>query len=413
MTPPPSTDRILLAALLLPGPRGEAVRDAAVVVRDGLVADAGPREEVLARADDRAPVLDFATRTLLPGLVDSHVHLVFDASPEPVAALRAADDHSVLLAAAGRARALLDAGVTTVRDLGDRSFLTLALRDAVADGTLAGPRILTAGPPLTITGGHCWFLGGEADGEDGVRRAARARLRAGTDWIKVMATGGTFTPGGPPPWRSQYGLPELTAAADEAHRFGRRAAAHVHGTAGIEDAVAAGFDTLEHCSFSTGAGVATDRDAARRLADRLAERDIAVCPTLSGGLRDKLPDLGEELVWRVLDQVGLLHRHGVRVIAGTDAGMPGSDFGRFAEGLEWFAEAGLSTAEVLESATVGAAHALGLADRTGRIAPGLDADLLVVDDDPRTSLHTLRRPHAVFARGRLHVPHDSAEGSLR
>ncbi|MFE7675755.1 amidohydrolase family protein [Streptomyces albidoflavus] len=349
----------------------------------------------------------------MPGFIDAHAHLVFDASPEPVAALRAADDRSVLLAMAGRAGALLDAGVTTVRDLGDRSYLSLALRDAVADGTLAGPRILTAGPPLTITGGHCWFLGGEADGEEEVRRAARARLRAGTDWIKVMATGGTFTPGGPPPWRSQYGLPELTAAAEEAHRFGRRAAAHVHGTAGIEDAVAAGFDTLEHCSFSTGAGVATDRDAARRLADRLAARDTAVCPTLSGGLRDKLPDLGEELVQRVLDQIGLLHRHRVRVIAGTDAGMPGSGFGRFAEGLDWFAEAGLSTAEVLESATTGAAHALGLADRTGRIAPGLDADLLVVDDDPRTSPATLRTPHAVFARGLLHRPHDSVEGSLR
>ncbi|MGW5390631.1 amidohydrolase family protein [Streptomyces koyangensis] len=413
MTTPPATDRVLLAALLLPGPRGEAVPDAAVVVRDGLIADAGPREQVLARTDPRTPVLDLAGRTLLPGFIDAHAHLVFDASPEPVAALRAADDRSVLLAMAGRARALLDAGVTTVRDLGDRSYLSLALRDAVADSTLAGPRILTAGPPLTITGGHCWFLGGEADGEEEVRRAARARLRAGTDWIKVMATGGTFTPGGPPPWRSQYGLPELTAAAEEAHRFGRRAAAHVHGTAGIEDAVAAGFDTLEHCSFSTGAGVATDRDAARRLADRLAARDTAVCPTLSGGLRDKLPDLGEGLVQRVLDQIGLLHRHGVRVIAGTDAGMPGSGFGRFAEGLDWFAEAGLSTAEVLESATTGAAHALGLADRTGRIAPGLDADLLVVDDDPRTSPATLRTPHAVFARGRLHRPHDSVEGSLR
>ncbi|MEU4173862.1 amidohydrolase family protein [Streptomyces sp. NPDC026589] len=403
MTPPPGAARLYTAALLLTEPGAEPVRNGAVLVRDGVVAAAGPAARLRAEAGAGVPVREFPGGTLLPGLIDTHVHLVFDAGPDPVAALRAADDRTLLLAMAGRARRLLDAGVTTARDLGDRGQLGAVLRDAVERGTVPGPRLLTSGSPVTVSGGHCWYLGGQADSEGEIRRVVRENFAAGAAWVKIMASGGTFTPTGPPPHSSQFSRAELAAAVSEARRFGRRVAVHAHGTQAIEDAVAVGVDTLEHCSFATLEGPATDPES-ERLLPALAEAGVAVCPTLSGALYDTAADHGEEVIDRVLDLVARTHRHGVPLIAGTDAGMPGSRFDRFGEGVEWFAHAGLSTVEALRTATVNAADALGLTHRTGRLLPGLDADLLVVDGDPRADLRVLRRPRLVVAQGRPHVP---------
>ncbi|MFE6026739.1 amidohydrolase family protein [Streptomyces niveus] len=404
MTEDLSGARVYTAGLLLPEPGGATVPDGAVLVRDGVIATAGPAREVCAAAGDDVPVTAFPDSTLLPGLIDTHVHLVFDASPDPVSALRAADDRTLLLAMARRAGQLLDSGVTTARDLGDRGQLGAVLREAVAARVVPGPRLLTSGAPLTVTGGHCWYLGGQADSEQEIRRVVRANLAAGASWVKVMASGGTFTPGGPPPWSSQFSRSELAVAVAEARRFGRRVAVHAHGTQAVEDALSVGVDTLEHCSFATSEGAATDPRAAE-LAPLLARSGTAVCPTLSGALYDaRQGSAMKKVVDRVLELVLRLHRQGVSLIAGTDAGMPGSRFDRFGEGLEWFGHAGLSTTAVLETATVNAAAALGLSDRTGRIAPGLDADLLVVDGDPHTDLSVLRRPRFVVAQGRPHLP---------
>jgi imidazolonepropionase-like amidohydrolase len=202
---------------------------------------------------DGAQVINLPGATILPGLVDAHVHLVFDASDDPIGRLTGRDDAAVFAAAAAAARRAAQGGVTTVRDLGDRGFLVLGLRDAArTDQTL--PHILAAGPPITTPGGHCHFLGASAAGADGVRAAIRERADRGADVIKIMASGGNMTPGSRPEL-AQYTRDELRAAVTEAHRHGLAITAHAHGTSAITDAVAAGMDGLEHVSFMTADGV--------------------------------------------------------------------------------------------------------------------------------------------------------------
>jgi imidazolonepropionase-like amidohydrolase len=212
-------------------------------------------------------LVDLGEATLLPGPVDSHTHLVLDASNDPVGHLADVDDNQLLEQCRARARAALTAGITTLRDLGDRRFVTLRLRQELAAHPERGPQLLVSGPPVTTPGGHCWFLGGEAAGVHGVRAAVRALAARGVDVVKVMVTGGNLTPGSVQ-WRSQYGPAELGAAVEEAHRAGLAVTGHAHGVQGIAEAVAAGFDGIEHGAFLTADGVRQDPAVVGQLAVR-------------------------------------------------------------------------------------------------------------------------------------------------
>ncbi|WP_067456456.1 amidohydrolase family protein [Actinomadura macra] len=404
------TERILTAAEVLTGTAGEVIPDGAVLLRDGLIEDVGPAPDVIGRAPAGTPRASFPGARILPGLIDVHVHLVFDGGDDPVAALAALDDGALALDMAGRARRLLDAGVTTVRDLGDRGGLAARLRDAIAAGTVPGPRILTAGAPITVTGGHCSFLGGQADGAEQVRALVRRQAADGVDLIKVMVTGGHLTPDGPSSWDLQYTVEEVGAAVEEAHRFGLRVAAHVHSREGVEVAVAAGAHTLEHCTLLTEAGPAAGPDADEKLIRTIAEKGIFVCPTFHGGMGALEARFGADVLRPWLEIRRHQHEQGVRLIAGTDAGVTGVGVEEYAEGLRWLGRAGLPADAVIAMATSVAADALDLGGRTGRLRPGLDADLVVVDGDPRADLSVLRHPRLVVTRGRFHLPR--AEGSL-
>ncbi|HUY44257.1 MAG TPA: amidohydrolase family protein [Streptosporangiaceae bacterium] len=259
------------------------------------------------------------------------------------------------------ARELLRAGVTTARDLGARSFLDVAVRDAIARGIADGPRLVTAARPLTPTGG--------------------------------------FMTDGSAPWFAQFSLAELTTVVAESHRLGKRVAAHAHGREGIARAVAARVDSIEHCSFAGQDGkFGSDFDPA--LADEIAAAGIYVCPTMNVHaltMRDRFGDALEKVITA-------LHSRGVQLIAGTDAGIDNCPHGGYACGLEALAAAGLPPAEVLDAATLRAARALGVDDRTGSIAPGKDADIVAVRGDPLRDISALRRVELVVARGTQHVP---------
>jgi imidazolonepropionase-like amidohydrolase len=189
-------------------------------------------------------VLDLgADICVLPGLIDAHVHLAFDASSDVVSMINTVDDGQLLAQMAQAARRALQAGITTVRDLGDRNFLTLKLREQLCGWGDSGPEIIASGPPITTLGGHCHFLGGVAEGPWELRAAVRERAQRGCEVVKVMASGGHLTAGSSP-YQSQYELADLRLIVAEAHRLGLRTAAHVHCPQSIADAVAAGFDTL-------------------------------------------------------------------------------------------------------------------------------------------------------------------------
>jgi imidazolonepropionase-like amidohydrolase len=356
-----------------------------------------------------AALVDLGEATLLPGLIDSHTHLVLDASNDPVGHLAGVEDDALLEQCRARARAALAAGVTTLRDLGDRQFATLRLRQELAAHPAQGPQLLVSGPPVTTPGGHCWFLGGEAAGVDGVRAAVRALAARGVDVVKVMVTGGNLTPGSVA-WRSQYGPAELRAATEEAHRAGLAVTGHAHGAQGIAEAVAAGFDGIEHGVFLTAEGVQQDP----AVVDQLAAWGVVVSVTAAQNQPPGQPPPGmepgsdlarrfEEIAKQLKAMVaGLLRLRaaGVPLTISSDAGIgphKPHDVLPWAPGLA--RGVGFSGAEALRAVTSAAADACRVGDRKGRIAPGYDADLLAIAGDPLTDASTVRKVVAVFRAG--------------
>lgn len=377
------TEQLLITAgHMLLTPDAPQVDDAAVLIDGPVIVAAGSRATVQAQARPGYRTLSFPDATVLPGLINSHVHLAFDAGPDPVTSLHESDDTALLTAMESRARQLLNSGVTTARDLGDRNGLAIRLRDDIAAGRTIGPRILAAGTPLTSHRGHCWFLGGEAQGPNQIREAVRHQARQGADVIKVMATGGGLTADGPPIWALQFTAEELTAAVEEAHHAGLPVAAHAHGTGGIAAAIAAGVDTIEHCTWMTESGGV---DLREDLVARLLAEDIHVCPATHPNWHAFAERIGPERAHEVFSPARRMAERGVRLIAGTDAGVPRSGFDGLASSLEFFEYIGLSRRDVIAAATTEAARALRIDGDTGRLYPGYRADLVVLGANPSTT----------------------------
>jgi len=293
------------------------------------------------------------------------------------------------------ARPALPAGVTTWRAVGDRRFLSLVLREALRADPPSGPELLVSGPPLTRTHGHCWFLGGEADTTEQLRAAVRERAERGCDVVKIMVTGGALTPGFAL-HESQYDVEHLAAVVAEAHAVGLPGAAHAHGPAGIRDSVAAGVDSVEHCSWFTADGVDVDWDVARQMASNgtvmgatLGQRPGAA----------PLPAVAERLAAyfsNVVELIGL----GVRVACGTDGGVsPGKPHDVLPRGIVTLTDRGVPFDDALATATTSAAEACRVGERKGRVERGYDADLLVVRGDPRHEPAALLDVHSVYRAG--------------
>jgi imidazolonepropionase-like amidohydrolase len=406
-----STRRLVIrAARMLRGPAGERVTDAAVLLRDGVIVAAGGRAAVQAVTPPDTPVLDYPHSTLLPGLIDGHVHLSMDGGRDPVGTMLRSDAETLAAGMAERARRLLDCGVTTVRDLGDRDGGAVRLRNAIAAGELAGPRILAAVAPLTPPRGHCWFLGGEVDGKPAMREMVRRNAEAGADVIKVMASGGYITEGGAEMWESQFSAAQLAVIVDEARQVGLPVAAHAHGAEAIAFAVTAGVSTIEHCAWMVGDGAWAPRADVAHIATGMAAHGIAACCTVGSHDWSRMAEqAGEAAARAAYDRLCWMDRLGVPLVPGTDGGVQNAVFDEFAGALELYEWLGFPAERVIELATAGAAQALGLAATTGRIAPGLSADLLVVDGDPTRRLAALRAVRLVVARGRpYHMPATAA-----
>jgi imidazolonepropionase-like amidohydrolase len=380
---------VLRAAWLFDGTGSAPIRDPVVVIEDGTILGAGSG----GKAPEQGTVIDLPGATLLPGLVDTHVHLAFDASADPVGNLAGRQDGEVMEAMARAGQAALRGGVTTVRDLGDRDYLSLGLR-----GRADLPAIVAAGPPITTPGGHCHYLGGTAAPTiEGVRAAVRERAARAVDVIKIMASGGNLTPGSRQDL-AQFPPDVLSAAVDEAHRLGLPVTAHAHAVDAIADAVAAGVDGLEHVTFWTEDGV----DAPAHLIRLIADQQIIVGATVGmvpvPGLAP--PPAVAARIPRIAEAMRRLHEAGAPMVAGTDAGIAPvkpHDVVRHAPAM--LRQLGFGQAEALRAITSAAAAVCGLGHRKGRIAPGFDADILAVDGDPITDPEALHRIRAVYARG--------------
>ena len=388
-----SPDRLVLRApRLLDGTGAAPVSDAALLLEGGRIAYAGPAAG-LPPADgvvDR----DFPGCTLLPGLVDVHVHLVSSAGPDLAADLPAAEADRTL-AAVANARRQLQAGVTLVRDLGAPGAEAVAVARAVEEGTIAGPRVLAAGPAVTMTGGHIAFLGRVADGPDAMRAAVRGNLAMGARCVKVIATGGVLTRG-IDPREPAYTQPELEALVGEAHRLGLPVAAHAIGEGGVAAALRAGVDSIEHGMFLDPAAIELFLATGARYTPTFsAPHGILAGPSVPSWIKDRARPAAEAqgASFRAAVQAG------VPVVAGTDSGTPDNPHGGVAREVAFMVEAGLDLLAAVRAATAEAADLLGVPDR-GVLRAGAHADVLVAGGDVAGDVTALQRPAAVFQDGR-------------
>ncbi len=346
--------------------------------------------------------------TLLPGLVDAHVHLVSDASVGSLERAGSSSDVDLDEMVSAMLATQAAAGVTTVRDLGDRGYRTLVARDRRTPGE---PRVVAAGPPLTLPDGHCHFLGGGVEGIDAVRAAVREHVDRGVDLVKVMASGGMLTMG-TDLLGVQFTPEELRAAVDETHSAGLRIVAHCHSEAGARHAVAAGVDGLEHATLLGADGVGAPDD----LITAIAHRGLTVDPTLGfdpsrvvpieqapAHVKAVVARVGMtpvEVTRRRAQQITRMFELGVRIVSGIDAGAaPPKPHGSVWRAVVQLLDAGVDHARALATATSVAADDCQLGGTTGRLRPGLAADLVVVDGDLATDLTALGRPVAVRVRG--------------
>ena len=388
---------VLSGARIIDGTGTEPVRGRSVVVEKGVI--------TAVVEDARAPRgngVDLAGHTLLPGLINSHVHLCLGAEADPARAMREEPLALTAIKALLRARETARAGVTTVRDLGGREYAELAARRAIQEGLIDGPRIVAAGRPVCMTGGHGYWLGREADGPDDARKAVREQLKAGADVIKIIATGGVLTPG-VEPGSPQMTFEEMRAAIEEARKAGRRTAAHAMAATGISEAIDAGITSIEHGVYLTEEIVAHMRRDGTFLVPTLNAPAAIATGGLAAGIPEYMVRKSEQVVPPHVASFQLAHRAGVRIAAGADSGTPLNFHGSLLPELTLMVKYGMTPLEVIRAATVTAADCLGLGEVTGRVAPGYAADLIAVAGDPAERIETLADLKLVLVNGRIVV----------
>jgi len=370
---------------------GKVFEKASVLVEGERIVKVGTGSMPIPRG---AQTVSLEGRTLFPGFIDCHVHFCLDGSPDPVSKLVSEPAPVTAIRAAQEARETLMSGITSVRDLGGKDGVDLAVREAIRSGIIKGPRMLISRSMICMTGGHGWQLGRQADGPDDVRRAAREQIRGGADLVKLMATGGVLTPG-VDPGAEQFTEEELRAGIEEAHKAGRKTATHAMGTQGILNALRAGIDSIEH-------GVYLDDEAA----SLMKKREVPLVPTLAAlyhieemGTEGGIPAFAVEKTLNVkphhLNSVRLARESGVPVALGTDAGTPFNRHGRNLTEMVLLARNGYSPAEALQSGTLIAARVLGLDGVLGTVEGGKLADLVVVEGNPLDDMDILLKPEAV------------------
>jgi imidazolonepropionase-like amidohydrolase len=394
----------LRAQRLFDGSGKPVTRDGVVVIEDGRIAAVGTTNQVHLPPDIQ--VLDLGDRTLMPGLIDAHVHILSTGSATSGQESRTMTDHQVLLTGARNAQLALKSGLTTVRDCGDRGYLSLVLRDFINAGGIAGPRLVCSGPVLTSTAGHLWWDGIECDTVEDLRRGVRTLVKHGVDCIKLMGTGGNATPGSNPE-ASQYEAAGFMAVAEDAHRMGKKVAVHVHGVEGTRWAVDAGIDTLEHVPFRAGGGIAYDE----RLVEDIVRKDLIVSLAMPATwYRLRAEDMREARshpghLWEPrYETIRRMHAAGVKLVVSSDTGSTATRIDELALLMEFLVKGvQIPAADALYGVTGLAAEALGLADRLGTLEPGKLADLVAVDGDPLTDISAMQRIHSVVKDGEVVV----------
>jgi imidazolonepropionase-like amidohydrolase len=396
---------VVTAARMVDVERGRYIDNPVVVVTDGRIVSVGTVLPAGLPAD--AERLDLPGLTLLPGLIDMHVHLAGTPYVSGFNVLEYADDFETLLQVPN-ARANLDAGFTTVRNLGGPPFADVALRQAIDAGFVIGPRVIPAGVSFGATGGHCDSTGlprsfaqandFNADSVDAARHSVREVRKYGARVIKICATGGVFSRN-TEPGQQQMTLAEMTAVADEAHMWGLKVAAHAHGASGIRDAILAGIDTIEHASMIDAEGIRLAVDRGTWLSMDIYNTDFTQATGTEFGVTEDNLRKDREIAQIQRDNFRAAHEAGARMVFGSDAAIypHGQNARQFAVMVEY----GMTPAEAIRAATWNAGQALGMERDVGAIAVGRYGDLIAVAGDPLADVRALETVSVVVKGGEV------------
>ena len=393
---------VLKGATLIDGNGGAPLNNAAVYVEGERIAWVGSASDLPPAARD-AEQIDVRGKWLTPGLIDAHIHICYNGSDSVFTLLEKHRDDLVLEAVDICERTLAH-GVTTIRDVGGEQYIEMSLRNAINRGFIRGPRMKLSGRVISMTGGHAHFIAREADGPDEMRKAAREQIKAGADLVKLMATGGSATPG-QDIHASQLTVEEISAVTEVAHMMGRHVAAHCHGTGGIRNCMLGGVDTIEH-------GTYLDEETA----DMMVENGAQLVLTLGAGNPDlesyplspvqqadaaRRKPMIEQGVKQIRKTIALARSKGIFLGIGTDAGgnpLAPHQFAMARE-LELLVENDLTALEAITIGTRNNAEVLRWADEIGTVEAGKYADLLLLDADPLVDIRNLRAIAAVYKGG--------------
>jgi imidazolonepropionase-like amidohydrolase len=372
---------------------GETIDDAVLLIEGSKIVVVGDESSVDVPGD--AKEIGVRGGFVLPGLIDTHLHLAIGPGENYVEQFKSSDGVHIATGVVN-ARNTLDSGVTTVRDLGARNRVAFDLREAERAGLILSPRLLVCGRSITMTGGHFHYCNAEADGYEEVRKAARQLLKEGADFIKIMTSGGGTV--GTRRELPSYTPEEIRGAVDAAHTVGKTVTAHCHATQAIINAVEAGVDVIEHCSFMGPDGRGGVRHEFREdVAEEVVSKGIYV---------DNLLNPRQENYGRVensFENFRGFRELGAKILPGTD-GLKPLQTGLMPLALEMWVKGGASPMEAMMAATSVSAEAIGLGDLIGSIEPGKEADLVVVGSDPLKSIVALRDPRMVMKGGRIVPP---------
>jgi imidazolonepropionase-like amidohydrolase len=382
---------------------GKVLTDQTIVIDGERITAVGPTGSVA--VPEHAQLIDLSKATVLPGLVDTHTHLTGDPRQSGYQGLGISDIRAALYGARS-ARITLEAGFTSVRNLGASGFGDVALRDAINDGELPGPRMRVSGYPIGIIGGHCdnnllpvdfhYTERGVASGPWEARAKVREMAKYGADVIKICASGGVLSKGDEP-GAEQLSLEEMTAIVDEAHKLGRRVAAHAHGALSIRDAILAGVDSVEHASLIDDEGIRLAREKGTYLVMDIYDDDFILQEGAKSGM---LPEsLAKEKALGQLqrDNFRKAWKAGDKMAFGTDAGV--YPHGDNARQFAYMVKYGMTPMQAIQAATINAADLIGWKDRVGSIAPGKFADIIAVQGDPTRDATELTRVRFVMKGG--------------
>ena len=402
----PTSSRVMVhAGKLLDVRSGKTLADQAIVIEAGKIVSVSPFSQAKRASGDR--LVDLSTATVLPGLTDAHTHLTGNPQDAGPQALGISLPRATLTGARN-ARITLEAGFTTVRNVGAEGYSDVALRDAIDAGDVPGPRMLVSGPPLGITGGHCdenflpfdfhYSAEGVADGVEGVQHKVRETIKYGADLIKICATGGVLSHGDNPQ-ASQYTLEEMKAIVADAHRLGRKVAAHAHGAQGILWASQAGVDSIEHGSYIDDAAIAEMKKDGTYLVPTLYLADWFLEHAEQVHVPPEMIAKGRTVMAAARKNVAHAFASGVKVAFGTDAAV--YPHGLNAHEFAVMVKLGMSPLQSIQAATINAADLLGWSDKIGGLEPGKWGDIIAVDGDPLQDVTTLEHVKFVMKGGEV------------